>query len=150
MDWRNFINEHPRAVLVGVVLAILTAGAGVWFGGRAPVVPDFGVLFFEERSGQFSRCPAGSIPPVPGKDSRGELVRAVLAREPATKENVRYLFKFTPAARAALQRGLQMMAPGQMEAAMSYESQGKLVRSLEPDAQWVPADSREGQALMAE
>lgn len=151
---RQSLNKNPFIAGGALVLIIII---GLFFaiksiiGPSGPPIPKY-AYYIDEETGEESEQSINEIPPlVNEKTGKPTLVRASYYSCGSCKKGERklaYLEKFTPQAKDTLEKARKASAEGQppMED-MSVHMRGYLVRSPEPGAKWVLAESDPGRQV---
>jgi len=107
---------------------------------RRPFHPP--VLFMDEETGAMSPRSWNDVPPLPGKSARPTLVRTRYGVGADGQRQLLFLEKYTPAAKALVERVLR---GGTLTSAEQAAVQaGYLVRQPAPGSPWVSGTSPEG------
>ena len=140
---RNFINKFGIHLFI---ILLLTAGLLIWFYSRPRPKPGPNVnqaFYVDEETSEESVLSSDEIPPLPGKDGKLTVVRAMkFSCEGGKNPRTLYLLKYTPEAQAKLQ-SLLADSPRRSDVITA----GELIRSPEPHSQWIPSISSQAEAI---
>jgi len=144
---REHLNRYQWVVgvmLLGIMALVVRVSLWpAFFPGRESL-PD--AYFVDEETGQETRVPGNSIPPLPGASGKLTRVRAVYYNSKDGKlHQLAYLEKFNPDTKALLDGMVNGKSP-EINAAF-FPGGGHLVRSPEPGAPWVDSNSADGRKL---